>query len=785
MVRPTTPFAPSSGTRSILPRSALAAAVLAFALLVAAASAGASISEPAGSPPAQPSESPAPLRVPHIPPAEASESGGAPATVAIDGVLDEPAWAHALEIPLPWEFDPRDHQPAVVETTCLLIYDEDALYVAFRAGDPLPERIRARLSDRDAAFDDDWVGFYLDTFHDQRRAFEFLINPLGVQMDLIRSEVGGDDEDASWDAIWRSAGRVTEDGYVVEAAIPFTSLRFQGGAGPQTWGFLAFRARPRSVERKFASVALDKDVDCVLCQAQEIRGFAEAEPGKNLELDPTVTTGLTETRRSFPDGDFTDDGTDLEPGLTGLWGVTPNLTLSATVNPDFSQVEADVAQLDVNTRFTLFFPEKRPFFLEGADYFSTPIDTVFTRNVSAPDWGVKLTGKQGPHAVGVFVSEDSVTNLVIPGSQSSRTVFLDRSSTDAVVRYRRDVGASSTVGVLATSREGTDYSNRVYGVDGLVRLSDADRLSFQALGSATRYPEAIVSELGQPRGTFEDTAWLASYTHSASDWGWRLRAEDRGTDFRADLGFVPQVGSRMGNAKVRRTWWGGDDDRWTRFEVDANYDYAENQQGTLLDKELELGVEAEGPWQSFVRLEWGGRDQTFAGVEFAGQEEWVGIVGVRPTQAFRFHLFAKVGDDVDFANVRPAEALRVEPTVEVNVGRHFRMEVRHNLERFDVDAGRLYTANLTQVTAVYQLSLRMFVRLVSQYTRIDRRPESYTFEVEGETEQLFDQLLVSYKINPQTVAFVGYSDTHLGNGEYSLTQRDRTIFMKVGYALVF
>ena len=772
MVRPPSRSASSPG-RWRLPRSGRLLQQVVLAIALAAVCARQSVAAPA--------RSPHPLRVPPV-----TETQPEPAEISIDAVLDEPAWEHALAVPLPWEFDPLDHQPARVETTCLLTYDEEALYIAFRARDPRPELIRARLTDRDDAFDDDWVGFYLDTFHDQRRAFEFLVNPLGVQMDLIRNEVGsGDEEDSSWDAIWRSAGRVTEDGYVVEVAIPFTSLRFQGGAGPQTWGFLAFRARPRSVERKFASVALDKDVDCVLCQAQAIQGFAEAEPGRNLELAPTVTAGLTQRRRPFPDGSFDDDSTDVEPGLTGLWGVTPNLTLSATVNPDFSQVEADVAQIDVNTRFTLFFPEKRPFFLEGADYFSTPIDAVFTRNVSAPDWGVKLTGKQGPNAVGVFVAEDSVTTLLIPGSQSSRTVLLDRSTTDAVVRYRRDVGASSTVGVLATSREGMDYSNRVYGADALVRLSDADSLSLQALGSTTRYPDRIVTRFDQPRGSFEDTALRASYTHSASAWGWRLRGEDRGDDFRADLGFVPQVGSRLGNAKVRRTWWGEDDDRWTRFEVDANYNYSEDQQGTLLSKELELGVEMEGPWQSFARLEWGGRDQIFAGVEFPGQEEWVVIASLRPTRSFRVHLFAKRGDDVDFANVRPARALRLEPSVEVNVGRHLRVEVSHNLERFDVDAGRLYTANLTQATAVYQINLRTFVRLVSQYTRIDRRPESYTFEVDEQTEQLFNQLLVSYKINPRTAAFVGYSDTHLGRDDDPLLQRDRTVFMKVGYALVF
>jgi len=704
----------------------------------------------------------------------------------IDGRLDEPAWQRALELPLPWEFQPGDRVPALVDTLCLVTYDADALYVAFRAHEPEPESIRARLADRDRAFEDDWVGVYLDTFDDQRRAFELIVSPLGVQMDLIRSEVGsGNQEDASWDAIWESAGRLTGEGFVVEMAVPFTSLRFQNGGGAQTWGLIAFRNRPRSVQRKFASVPLDPNVDCVLCQEARVRGFEDAEPGRNLELDPTLTAGFSEIREDLPDGELTDDGGDLEPGLTALWGVTPNLTLAATLNPDFSQVEADVAQLDVNTRFTLFFPEKRPFFLEGADFFSTPLNTVFTRNVSDPDWGLKLTGKSGANALGVFVAEDSVTNLVLPGSEGSSTASLPIATTGAAVRYRRDIGAASTVGVLATAREGTDYSNQVYGVDGHVRLSDVDSLTFQALGSATEYPEALAREEGQPLGRFQDRAFAASYRHDSRAWGWSAGWEDLGRDFRTDLGFEPQVDARKARTRVRRSWWGDDDDWWTRLEVDADYDYTEDHSGTLLEGELELGVEMSGPWQSFARFEWGGRDQSFAGVEFDDLEEWVGIVSVRPNEAFRVFTFVKVGDAVDFTNVRPADRVLVESEMELNFGRHAKVEVRNNFERLDVDAGRLFTANLTQLTGVYQVNVRTFVRLISQYTRVDREPEQYVDEVAELDERLFNQLLLSYKINPQTVAFLGYSDSYGGAADYSLTQEGRTIFMKIGYALVF
>src|SRR5215210_3993296 len=323
--------------------------------------------------------------------------------IKVDGVLDEAAWQTAAVVALKYETRPGENTPPPVATETLVTYDDGHIYVAFRAHDPDPSAIRAHLSDRDDAFSDDFVGIVLDTFNDERRAFEFFVNPLGVQMDMFIDDVSGN-EDASWDTIWSSAGKITADGYAVEIAIPLSSLRFPRTEGEQTWGFDALRFYPRSQTARISSHPLDRNVNCYLCQASKMSGFSGITPGRNVELAPTVTSARTDQRQDLPSGPFDEGKLESDLGLTAKWGITPNLTLNAALNPDFSQVEADAAQLDVNTQFALFFPEKRPFFLEGADFFATPFDVVFPRNVADPSWGLKLTGKEGKNAVGVFAA---------------------------------------------------------------------------------------------------------------------------------------------------------------------------------------------------------------------------------------------------------------------------------------------------------------------------------------------------------------------------------------------
>ncbi|MCB1033791.1 MAG: carbohydrate binding family 9 domain-containing protein, partial [Acidobacteria bacterium] len=649
--------------------------------------------------------------------------------IVVDGLVEEAAWREALLIPLKWETDPAENAAAPVETECLITHDQDRLYVAFRAHDPEPTKIRARLADRDEVFSDDFVGIILDTFNDERRAFQFFVNPRGVQMDVFLDQVNGN-EDPSWDTIWDSAGRITPGGYEVEMAIPFSSLRFPRAAGPQTWGVDTLRFWPRSSRHRLTSVPRDRNNSCHLCQLGKIVGFEDITPGRNLEIVPTVTSARTDERASFPDGGFTAGDEKTEGGLTATWGITPNLILAGTINPDFSQIEADAAQLDINEQFALFFPEKRPFFLEGADFFETPLRAVFSRSVAQPQWGTKLTGKTGKNGFGLFVAQDEVTNLLLPGSQGSDATTLEQENLSAVLRYRRDLGDSSALGVLATSREGEGYENRVLGADGFYRFNASDTLRFQALTSRTRYPDLLAEDFDQPAEKLSDEAYRLGYNHDSRNWEWYAAYEDIGRGFRADLGFMPRVDFTFLLGGVQRIWWGEEGDWFNRISFGGDYDRTSDQSGQLLEEEYEIFFNYRGPKQTSVNGGVGTKQRFFDGVLF--DEAFANLFfEIQATSQTRMSVFARIADDIDFDNTRPGDLLRLNPRLRYDLGRRTRIDLEHDYRRLNVDGGRLFTANLSQLRAVYQLNLRTFFRGVLQYTDIDRDPALFEEEVEG------------------------------------------------------
>jgi hypothetical protein len=709
--------------------------------------------------------------------------------VHVDGVLDEPVWQSAQAMEFDAETSPADNVTPPVRTIGYMTYDRKNLYVAFRASDPNPHEIRAHLSDRDSAFNDDFIGVVLDTFNDNRRAFEFFVNPLGVQMDLIQDDTNRNEDD-SWDAIWSSAGRVTADGYVVEMAIPFTSLRFPRTDAEQTWGIDMVRIYPRSSRVRIGLQGQDRNRNCYLCQSSRITGFREITPGRDIELDPTLTAQQTSVREDFPAGPMSGSDTDIEAGLTARWGITPNLTLNAAVNPDFSQIEADAVQLDINTQFALFFNEKRPFFLEGADFFAGPLQAVYTRTVADPSFGLKTTGRLGGSTIGAYVARDEVTNIIIPGAEGSDLATIDADNTAGAFRYRYNVGQTSSVGATFTSREGDGYSNRVFGVDGNFRITSKDTISGQLLGSRTQYPASIVSDYGQPAGSLNDLGGRIQYRHNSKNWFWSGTYVDLGDEFRADSGFIPQVGYRYANAGVEYNQLGEKGKNWyTRYWIGGDYDRSEKQNGELLEQEFEGWIAAQGPMQSFFQIDVGDRDRRYNGVTFSEQFlHW--NAEVRPTGDLYVEAFGTFADQIDFDNTRPGKRFRIGGGVAWNLGARAKLNLDHSYEDLDVDGGRLFSAKVTEMKAVYQFDLRTFVRVILQYTDIQRDAALYFYDdVDGRSKRLFPQLLFSYTINPQTVFFAGYSGTRLG-GDFDgvhagLTEADRTFFVKLGYAWLF
>ena len=714
---------------------------------------------------------------------ERFEISRATSEIRIDGVLDEPAWERATAIPVDHEWFPSDNVPAPVTTTALVTYDGERLYVAFRAADPEPGKIRARFADRDAPVDDDTVGFMIDPFHDGRRAFQFRINPLGVQMDAVNSDIE-ESEDFSWDAIWDSAGRVTAEGYVVEVALPFRQLRFPATSGVQTWGFMAMRDWPRSLRHRLRSFVTDQDRNCLVCQFQELAGFQGMETGRNLEVTPTLTGNLSEQRQGFPGGRFDTSAEELEPGLSARWGVTPNISLNLTANPDFSQVEADAAQLDVNTRFALFYPEKRPFFLEGADFFETQFPLVFTRTVADPVAGLKVTGKQDAHAFGAFFAQDRINNLILPGSQQSGLASLDQDVTSGVLRYRRDLGVTSTLGALWAGREAEDYGNHVAGFDGVYRFTDSDVLRYQATGSSTRYPDRLVDAAPDGDPSFDGHALSLAYQHNDREWSWHADYQELAPGFRADSGFIDRVAVRTSQLWAERRIRGTQGGWFSNLYVFGSIDGAREWDGDFSEWGADLAVTYNGPRQSEVSVTVAPNQEHFQGVDYYNPRYNVNAE-FQPTGNSKVSTQARWGGDIDVANNQAADFVTLSQGLDLRLGRRFQGRLSWIHQTFDVRGGRLFTVDLAQTRMLYHFNGRSFVRAILQYEWLERDPDLYTnASVRRETEDLLSQLLFSYRLNAQTVFLVGYSDIHAGVDQVSLTQTDRTVFLKIGYALL-
>src|SRR6185436_3665135 len=333
-------------------------------------------------------------------------------------------------------------------------------------------------------------------------AYALFFNPLGVQADGILTESRG--EDYSIDIVMESKGVVTEDGYTVEIAIPFKSLRYESGTD-KLWGAHFFRRIKRFSNELDSWMPFSRDRSGTLNQTGRLTGFEGISTERTLELIPSLTISETAKRASaLPAGalainpSLNDPGrlvnqpARLEPGLTLKYSITPTITLDAAFNPDFAQVEADQTVVTANQRFPIFFEEKRPFFFEGIDIFQTPLQAVHTRTIIDPDYAAKLTGKLGRYTFGVLLASDNApgnfseeerTNpQILPAIQR----FLDKNAYIAVVRLKRDVGKESNLGILATSYDFIEKHSKLMSFDGRLKLNPLTVLNFQLIGTTSR-----------------------------------------------------------------------------------------------------------------------------------------------------------------------------------------------------------------------------------------------------------------------------------------------------------
>ncbi|MGQ9617749.1 MAG: DUF5916 domain-containing protein [Candidatus Aminicenantia bacterium] len=448
----------------------------------------------------------------------------------IDGKIQENSeWKEAIKIENFLQLTPKEGGAPSERTFFYIGYDKENLYMAFKCFDSEPRKIRATLTQRDRVFSDDWVLILIDTFNEKRRAFAFFVNPFGIQMDGISIEEGGSQNfDFSWDAVFYSEGRITREGYEIEVSIPFKSIRFPN-KNEHRWGLFIGRNIPRKPEL-ITYPAISRNTPSLLIQSSEIIIEGEIERGRNIEIMPVFTS----IKRS-------EEKIDPEAGINFKYGISSNIIMDFTFNPDFSHIEADSPQIDVNQRYALYWPEKRPFFLEGSEIFNHPsINIVYTRRIIDPRWGGKITGKAGKFTFGYISALDinpteSLWEITEKeGGGGEKALF-------NVFRAKMDLWKEAYLGFTFTDKEIDGLYNRVVGLDGQLKFRNNFYLVYQAILSNTF--------LGEKRSINKPAYFLnAFYNSKYLSGGFSYKAVH--SEFEALAGFVNRTDYQRGEGWI-------------------------------------------------------------------------------------------------------------------------------------------------------------------------------------------------------------------------------------------
>ena len=734
------------------------------------------------------------------------------AAVTIDGRLDEPVWRRAALLTGFSEYSPVDSRPAPDSTEVLVWYSADAIYFGIRAFEPHGNVI-ATLADRDRISTDDNVEIHLDTFGERNRAFVFIVNPLGVQADGTKNESGGfipgsnvapGQNDLSADFVWQSRGRVTEAGYEVEIRIPFSSLRYPLGS-PQRWGLQIDRHVQHNGYEETWTPAKRASASFI-GQAGYLTDLAGMRHGQIVEANPEVTNTVNGTPCCDPTLDSWRYASAPRLGGNLRWTLGSNFVLNGTARPDFSQVEADATQIAADQRFALFYPEKRPFFVEGADRFNVPNTLVYTRTIVQPDAAVKLTGKLGRADLAVLSAIDQSG-----GGTPSEHPFVD------VLRLQQNFRDQSFAGLLYSDRVSNGLQNRAFGGDTHIVFDRIYFAQFQAVESVTESNGARQS----------GPMWEAVLDATGRSWGFHYNVLGISPEFRTDIGFVPRTGFVQPGAANRITLYGKPGALIERFNVfiteNALWNYDDFFRGKrLLEDHFNpmMSWTLRGGWNVnmspklssyafdparysslYVPSSTGG-----APTPFQPSDRIETLVNGFSVATPQFRTWAAsvgttLGNDVDFLETSRVRRVDLNGELDWRPNERLRAALTYTGSAFTRRTGgeRSASTRIPRVKIEYQLARPLFVRVVSQYTAMDRQPlvdprtgqvllvsgtTGFTPTTASSSNTLRTDWLVSYRPAPGTVFFVGYG----GDLEESeplafraLRRTDDAFFVKASY----
>ncbi len=707
--------------------------------------------------------------------------------IKIDGVLNEPVWQTCQTASDFVEIQPSDNTPASVKTEAKMTYDEDNLYVAFICYDDKISRLRVNLTDRDKMYSDDYVGLLIDTYNDHKQAYEIFLNPYGIQGDGIWTKQG---EDMNFDMIYDAEAKIYKDKWIVELAIPFKSIRFPEG-DEQHWGVHIIRTRPRESRTQFSWAKVSRDNSDFLSQAGILKGFKKLKKGKQLELLPYVIGSHFGYREdpSDPGSPFKNEKVKGDLGFGVKYGFSSNLTGEISLNPDFSQVESDAATINVNSSSAVFYPEKRPFFLDGANIFNSYINVVYTRMMNDPLYTAKLIGKIDDIDVGYMMGYDRNTPYIIPAKYGSDFIQTDLKSFANILRLKKSLKGSSFIGFIGTDHETGDSYNRVLGLDGSFNFLKKYYFNWEVLGYFTRElnkpdlyeNDTRINKKGNDAGFngeyLSGFGGIFSLIRNSRHYNSEFWMSIAPPEARRELGYMSK-----NDFREIGTWHGltfyPERSVFERIEPNFNgglmYDYNGNIKEQWLVPQFYIQFKHQVNFSGgFLAVN---NENYFDVYHKNVHRGWLNL-NINTSSKATGGAFFELGKYI----VRFEEPSYVgwgyiaEAWLTVKPVHNLVMENNYNYFELSKERGgeKLYSGYIFRNKTSFQFTRNFFLRLVVQYDSFNK-----SFDIDP---------LLSYKWNPFTIFYIGsshdYADTGTGNNKSKFIETQRQFFAKFQYLI--
>ncbi len=702
------------------------------------------------------------------------------APIELTGKLDNPAWALAQSVELKYEITPGENTTAPQRTVVYTLYDEKNLYFGFRCFDSNPEEIRANITDRDNMFNDDWVFVSIDTYGDYQRSIELAVNPFGIKGDLMATS---NSEDASFDMIWDAKAVRNENGWTAEMAIPFSSLNFPK-ADEQTWVLALLRLIPRASRTQVSWTANDRNIPGLMTQAGVLKGLKNIQSGGSVELLPYA---MGQKSGYISEANNPDSGMKYDP-IIGRFGggikysPNTNLTIDAVINPDFSQIESDAAQISVNTTFALNYAEKRPFFLAGRELIP---GMYYSRSINDPLYAGRIMGKAGSLTYLYMGAYDRNTVFVIPGEDQSSTVPTTLKSFANIGRARYDFGDEDYIGGMVSTRNMDDGHNYLFGVDwrfkfwnnwyfsGNGYLSQTKELNNSDLFSSQRILGTSGYTAGFNGEEYSGTGLQLGLSYNGRSYFFGINYNDFSPTYQTYNGLFTSTGNRLINIQQGFIFY-PENSIFDRISIIIPAAIRFNYEGLKKEQYAQPGINFSMKGQTNVNISYLlVNDENFFGKKLYGVNRAQFSFNTRPINEIYFSINGQVGDFI-FRSANSTvgnghnifATLQIKPTSQIDITFSYsRSKLRSNLtdELF-------FDGNIYRAVAIYQFNSEILFRTIVQYNSFSKVFQLYP--------------LFSYKLNAFTTFFAGATSNFLDyEGEYGFRNTNQQYFVKLQYLL--